>query len=77
MTLDHMTEIDEEPDLHELTLRQDEILQYLMDGYHMNQVAQLLGVTYRTIKQHMTDARHRYGAKTNIELVVMICKEKG
>ena len=61
-----------EPDLPSLTLRESEVLEYLWDGYHQNQIAQILGVTYRTVKAHLASAREKYRAQNNEQLVRLV-----
>ena len=63
---------DTETDLPSLTFREAEVLEYLWDGYHQNQIAQILGVTYRTVKAHLASARDKYGAQNNEQLVRLV-----
>lgn len=46
-----------------LTNRQREILAMLRDGYSGREIANELGISYRTVKFHITIVLEKYGAK--------------
>jgi DNA-binding NarL/FixJ family response regulator len=57
------------PDVEKLTVRQREVLQLLAEGRAMKEIADLLGVTARTVAFHKYTIMEQLGAKTTAELV--------
>ena len=56
------------PDLGLLTPREREILQLLVDGYSVKQVASRLGIAMQTGKNHIHNIMSKVGASTRLQL---------
>jgi DNA-binding CsgD family transcriptional regulator len=52
-----------------LTHRQAEIIQLLVSGMTIKQIARYLGISTRTVDRHLSAARERAGARTKEELI--------
>jgi PAS domain S-box-containing protein len=53
-----------------LTPRQAEVLHYLAAGYTTAQIAQVMGITVHTVRNHVRDLLMRLDARTRLEAVV-------
>jgi DNA-binding NarL/FixJ family response regulator len=58
-----------------LTPRQQEVLQLLAEGYSMKEVANLLGVTPRTVAFHKYRIMEKQGIRKNAELIQFAIRE--
>ena len=54
----------------QLTAREREVLGYLRLGWTNHQIADQLGITYKTVKAHVSAILSKHGARHRIELVV-------
>ena len=53
----------------ELSTRQREILEYLLEGYSNKEIAKLLGISVRTIESHRLVVKQKLGAERMVDLV--------
>lgn len=53
----------------QLTQRQVQVVQLAVQGLSDKEIARDLGLSYRTVRDHFTEARRRWGAATRIELI--------
>lgn len=63
-------EIDREP-TYRLTPKQKRILEEVAKGLQTKQIAELLGVDYYTVREHLVRARTNLGAKNTTHAVVI------
>ena len=61
--------------LNNLTVRQVEIIQYIIEGKSTTAIAAILGVKRSTIINHLNNAQQRLGARNKTQ-VVMIFKDE-
>lgn len=59
-----------------LTDREYEVLNYVMQGYTNKEIAEILMVTHHTIKAHVASILKKTGARNRLQ-VSMIANEKG
>jgi DNA-binding CsgD family transcriptional regulator len=52
-----------------ITKREKEVVEWLIRGLIIKEIAVKLGVTERTVKAHIINARTRIGARTTAQLV--------
>ena len=57
-----------------LTVRQREVLQLLAEGHTMKEVAQVLGITVRTVAFHKYSIMRKFGIKNNSDLFRLAVK---
>lgn len=55
--------------IHQLTLRQREILRLLVDGYSAKKIAARLGISPRTVEFHKYSMMEAVGVSTSVELI--------
>ena len=58
------------------TLREQEILDLLCDGYTNKEIADRLSISPHTVVSHKKNMRARLGAKNVVHLVALLCKTK-
>lgn len=58
-----------------LTPREKEVLALLMQGLIQKEAAAVLGISARTVAEHVQSAQRRFGAKTLPHLVVLTLQE--
>ena len=54
----------------QLTKRQTEVIQLLVEGYTIKEVGTLLNIQSRTVEFHKYKIMHRYGLKTIVEFIM-------
>ncbi len=67
MTPEHIQEL-----INELTPREKEVLQLLMQGYDTAEMAEELNISRHTVNTHRRSILHRTGFKTTQKLVLTI-----
>ena len=60
-----------------LTVRQTQVVILFGRGYNYPGIAQKLGVTTETVRQHLKQARAATGAKTSAQLAVWVALQRG
>lgn len=55
-----------------LTIRQREILRYLVKGWENKEVARKLGISHRTVEDHRTNILKAYRARNMVELMIAV-----
>jgi DNA-binding CsgD family transcriptional regulator/PAS domain-containing protein len=70
-----VTRFDTFLDKYKLTRREAEIIEYLMTGRTVGEIARLLHITGRTVKTHITNIYWKTGVSNRVELVIMIMRE--
>lgn len=58
------------------TEREAEVLQLLADGYEQTQVADLLAISYSTVRTHVENLRNKWNVNTTIAVVACAFREK-
>lgn len=61
----------------ELTRRQNEILRLLQEGYPHKQIADQLGVTEKTLEQHLHAIYRRLGVSSQVEAIKLLLLRQG
>ena len=61
--------------LKNLTTREKEILNYLIKGLHNSEIAQNLGISFHTVKAHISSILHKLGVNTRTAAVRMAILE--
>ena len=61
--------IDNEPDVH-LTARESDVLVELCKGSTNRQIAELLGISYETVKEHVQHLLHKVGVEDRTQAAV-------
>lgn len=59
-----------------LTTREKEVLDYLVQGFHNLEIAQKLGISSHTAKAHVSSILHKFGVKTRTSAVRIAVMEK-
>jgi DNA-binding NarL/FixJ family response regulator len=59
-----------------VSTREHEILRHLAKGRSLSEIADLVGVSYKTIAQSCVQMRSRFGARTQMELVRIAVERK-
>ena len=54
------------PKFNNLTIREKEVLGYIIDGLHNVEIAQNLGISFHTAKAHVSSILHKLGVNTRI-----------
>ena len=54
-----------------LTIRQAQVLNGLREGYSLKQIAGQLGVSARTIRDHLRILKRKYGAESTAHLIAL------
>jgi DNA-binding CsgD family transcriptional regulator len=63
--------------ISELPLRQRQVLDLLIRGCAPKQIACELGIRWNTVRNHIVKLRARFGAESNVELVVLVVRAGG
>jgi DNA-binding CsgD family transcriptional regulator len=56
----------------QLTQRELQCLQATVQGFTAKEIAQQLGISYRTVEEYLTNIREKAGASSKAELVRMV-----
>ncbi len=59
-----------------VSARDHEILEHLAKGRSLSEIAELVGVSYKTVAQNCAQMRVRFGARTQMELVRIAVERK-
>lgn len=60
-----------------LTAQERRIVGFLKDGLSAKQIAQELGISWRTVESHRENIRKKFGVRSSIELVCLLFKGEG
>ena len=60
------------PKLENLTSREKEVLHYLINGQHNEEIAQNLGISFHTAKAHVSSILHKLGVNTRTSAVRIV-----
>jgi DNA-binding CsgD family transcriptional regulator len=60
----------------QMTEREREIIEYLMDGMSIEEIADTVGIHKRVVHYHTAKLRQRAGAKTNAQLIAIVLGRK-
>ena len=63
--------------LNDLTLRQIEIIDLVSQGYNNREIGEMLFVTERTIKNHITNVHQFLRTENRVQLTLWYLMEKG
>jgi two-component system, NarL family, nitrate/nitrite response regulator NarL len=55
-----------------LTIREAEVARHVAEGCRNREIAVLLGITERTVKKHVANARRKLGATNRVALALTI-----
>lgn len=65
------------PNAFKLTTRELLVLDYVSKGWRSEQIAEVLGLTVRTIKMHRSNIIHKTGANTITEAALLMVQKRG
>ena len=57
------------PELDNLTTREKEVLEYIIDGLHNVEIAQKLGISFHTAKAHVSSILHKLGINSRTSAI--------
>jgi DNA-binding NarL/FixJ family response regulator len=60
-----------------LSRRESEVLELLADGLGRRQIAEVLDISYETVKRHIGNAMRKYGVHTQEAAVACFVRERG
>lgn len=66
----YLTPVRLEADRPELTAREQEVLELLLEGMSNGEISAALGVTVPTVKKHVTALFGKFGVETRLKLVI-------
>lgn len=67
---------DNKPNIFKLTTRELLVLDYVSKGWRSEQIAEVLGLTVRTIKMHRSNIIHKTGSSTITEAALLVMNPK-
>lgn len=55
----------------DISPRELEVIELVVDGYTNGEIGELLGLSVRTVQEHVASARRKLGARSRTQLAVM------
>lgn len=60
----------------ELTKREQEVIELVMDGMMYSAIGKKLGISERTVTMHVTNMKAKYGAVSVYNLIAKVCGKR-